>query len=450
MPDPLPATWPRLEVNPEHEIPALLQLTVDEAAERVDLSTDHLRFYPMAPRRVGSADLLQLRNGVLAIAERHGFPNARSRGARPSFDQELAAELVSLAPMLPVEAANQQVWAFITLRVLPDVALWRWPSRVETNALSWADEDDDFEFESEQPSSHVGRLLDRRRGLFRQAWWRGFLLGTQSVLLLDEDNFVQLTDRISLTGDSRLGASIVASHLHYLSNPTYDRRYGLRRALVLVGRLLGRLNVDALSDNEIHSAVVAQFENSVGVVNPNKKPIGSNSVAGEGSLRETSASAGTASSGGEVEDATMWPAFDSGVLYEVAGDGPQYDSVVPRFLALVGPYRPLVEPLLRPAEWQEAMAMARRAVNYARTLNNDQLAIEIAADLDKLAGEWMQMTTDEQAVATAAFEYFLLEDDEVSDLEPHGLLDDDDVVSAAFDALGRERGDGGTRFRRVR
>lgn len=387
----LPPAWPRLDVD-EAQITAarIFQLTPDDAGESVSTSVEGLRFYPTAPTRVTKSDLDALRAEVIDLAEHHGFPGNRDLRAKPSFDQELAVLFARSMPMLPVEASDDEIWAFLTLKVLPDVAIWRWPASEDADELEIGEDDP----ARPQIATRMDRFLGRRRGVFRQAWWRAHLLGAERCTRLDEDNFINLTDRISLTGDARIAPIVVDTHLRLVSEPGYDRRYGLRRALVLIGRLFGRLAVEALSDDEVRGLIEDAFSKAID------------------------------SSHDEEQIMMIEPA-----------DVPATE----RLLTLAPQYAEILRPLLAVISHQRAVAMASAAADYVKTLNGDPLAVRISDDLNELVDDWHAFEDDERVVIHAALAYFLEEHDATADVGPDGLIDDDEVVNAAFEALGRER-----------
>ncbi|MER6389147.1 DUF6339 family protein [Streptomyces sp. NPDC001523] len=79
-------------------------------------------------RRVTRDELDQLRGSVLRVAYEQGFPAAPSTARRTAFDREVAQVLREGCRMVPGEAAQRQVWAFLALVLLPDVCVWRWPA----------------------------------------------------------------------------------------------------------------------------------------------------------------------------------------------------------------------------------------------------------------------------------------------------------------------------------
>lgn len=445
-------SWPRLELEVAiREAAELAYESVAEAAHRVSLDTTGLRFHPTAPRRVSLDDLNAFRQGVVEVATRHGFPDRRMRGGQPTFDQELASRMPVLAPMLPAEAFDQEIWAFIGLRVLPDISVWRLVNNAEGEYATI-------------PDAALKRLFDRRRGIYRRAWWRGTVLGPESVLQLDEDNMMNLLERPGLVGNPTLARVLIETHLAFKHDPAYDARHDLRAALIRVGVLMGRLTLDAL-DAEllramVHSAfastIDAPHDSAAAVQSPHAQASGTTVVQDVDRAPHERAGRGEAYVSGA-------PALEpEGASARAAGDGaPQvaatqsvdplprsfpvdeevFGSTVGRFLELAAPYRELLLPELRSVSLLEAISLSRRVTQYARSLGGDPTAQAIALDLDLLVDDWPSLDADDRAVVHAAMAYFVMEGDARSDREAGGLIDDDEVVNAAFAALGRTRTD---------
>lgn len=391
----LPA-WPRLPADASSVAATeLLALSAHEVHELVSTDVTNRKFYATAPVRVNKKVLDGVRDAILVLATKHGFPGERLRRVAPTFDQELAVLAPRVLPMLPVEAADEEVWAFLTLKIVPDVAVWRWPGVVSKESTSDAEE------EADPRTSRLDRLFGSRRGMLRQAWWRSYLLGEEACLTLDEDNFIQLTDRMSLTGDRRVGNIIVDTHMAMRGRDDYDNRYGLRRAMVLIGRLHGRLSVEALPDDVLRKVIQRAFEQACE------------------DLRS-------------VEDAS--PTSETSLLGSI--------SAVERFLELVSEHVPMADNKLASVSREDALRLAHAARQYAKELVGDDTAGRIADDLNGLVDEWHSLEDDERRVVAAALEYFLNADDALSDSAEGGLTDDDEVVNAAFIALGRSRAGG--------
>jgi hypothetical protein len=378
------------------------ELPVSAIADLVTTDVEGRTFYATAPMRVGKQQLDELRESVVALAVRHGFPAERDARATPSFDQELAVLFATGVPMLPVEASDEKVWDFVTLRVLPDVAAWRWPS--DPTGVDHSEDDDG----GGVPTKRADRLRGGRRGVIRQAWWRGYLLGPEACLVLDEDNFNNLTDRVSLIGYPTIRELAVAAHIARLSNPNYDRRHALRRALVLIGREFGRIAVEALPREQIAEVVNAAFDRAAD---------------------ETAKTLRPDQSGGRAGSVETPLTTDTGGRYRASE----------RFLNLAAAYRDVLEPALIAVDLPAARDLLEQAAMHVHALARDPLALRIFLDLSVLVEDWASLIDQERMVAHAALWYFIEDDDARLDSEVGGLLDDDEVTTLAFIAIGRER-----------
>ena len=144
--------------------------------------------------KVDLAELDQLREELLRLAESKGFPRVRDRAALAGFDAETGA-MLSEKPMLASgEALRDDVWAFIGVSLAPDIVHWRFGKARE-------------------------RYLGGIRNTFQRLWIRARSLdrGTNHPdrwrLLeeLTEDALVQITERPSLGGEPKLATAIAES-----------------------------------------------------------------------------------------------------------------------------------------------------------------------------------------------------------------------------------------------
>ncbi|WP_374929232.1 hypothetical protein [Kytococcus sedentarius] len=135
--------------------------------------------HPTASRVVNDEQLLTFRRAVLTAQERAEGSVSRDR----SFDSDLIDVVAGLEGLAPAEAGRAEVWNFLTLVVLPDVAFWRWP--VTKDGL---------------PNQR--RVLGGPRNIFRRVWWRCHLLEPARVRFLSEDELVGITERAASLGSS--------------------------------------------------------------------------------------------------------------------------------------------------------------------------------------------------------------------------------------------------------
>ena len=100
-----------------------------------------------------------------------------------NFDKKLTEIVLDLFPMTPHEAANRDVWSYISLRVLPHYAAWRFPNK-----------SDNPEWE---------RFIGQERNTFKRLWWRAHMLGPELAVKLQEDDLVQMMERTESIGSNK-------------------------------------------------------------------------------------------------------------------------------------------------------------------------------------------------------------------------------------------------------
>lgn len=147
---------------------------------------------PTGGHPVGADKLFEVRASIRAIAEDAGYPRAPG-AATQRFDQSCGSMLLRTMGIVPADAAEEGVWSFLTLVVVPEIGPWRFPGR--------SDE----------------RLLGRPRNVLRRTWWRAWALGPalefapEGCTPLGEDESVQIMERPSLGGNRRIAAALQAA-----------------------------------------------------------------------------------------------------------------------------------------------------------------------------------------------------------------------------------------------
>ena len=161
-----------------------------------------VRFTPTGGSPIASRMLEELREGILAIAKNNGFGGKGTRAELSCFDAQAAAWLADQSVLASGEALRDDVWAFVAIVMVPDIANWRFGDSPE-------------------------RYLGGARNTLQRLWMRGKLFdrGQESFdrwgLLekLTEDAFVQITERPSLGGNPVLAIAIaeawVRASLHH-------------------------------------------------------------------------------------------------------------------------------------------------------------------------------------------------------------------------------------------
>jgi hypothetical protein len=214
------------------------------AAELMALAntTHHLAVYgATGGARVPDSVLADLRSRVIAVASDLGFPNPARKETTMSFDAKAGAILASCLPIGPGEASRDDVWAFMSLILMPDVATWRFPNQQER------------------------RLFGGVRNVFQRLWWRSALLRDPAneadplwLLQLPEDALVGLMERPALSSNPRVALAI-ARGVHELSVtlPSSQREEGWRRAYKRIRQRMVLVNFDFLQDADLNAMVTA-------------------------------------------------------------------------------------------------------------------------------------------------------------------------------------------------
>lgn len=147
------------------------------------------------------------------------------RGASPEFDRVLGQALFSQLDILPSEAANEDMWSFLTLLVFPDIAYQRFPDL------------------------HEDRLLGLPRNVLRRTWVRYSVLGEllfRGPVPLQEDELVGLFERSAMARNPRLLQSLASQILEYTGrNRTAYARLLIKEATISTGPLLLDIMDDA-------------------------------------------------------------------------------------------------------------------------------------------------------------------------------------------------------------
>lgn len=156
--------------------------------------------YATAQRLADRSHLHDVRTAVVGHARAHGFPDGQPRAG---FDETMPGLLLDVLEMAPAEAGEAEVWNFLSLVLLPDVALWRWPN------------------ESRNPGYE--RLIGKPRNVLRRHWWRGHLITPRLCPLMNEDELVQITERgATLGGDPRVARTVVETFLEFAERADFD------------------------------------------------------------------------------------------------------------------------------------------------------------------------------------------------------------------------------------
>lgn len=192
-----------------------------------------IRFGATGGTRVDADTLARLRSELVQVAESNGYPSTRDRAALAGFDVAAAIMLAEQEVLGSGEALRDDVWAFVGVTLAPDIVHWRFgESRV--------------------------RYMGGVRNTFQRLWLRSRALdrGTEHperwrlLKELSEDAHVQITERPSLGGDSRVATALgeawlqAANHHGRSAMEPIMRRAALRTRVWNETRSLADLSSD--------------------------------------------------------------------------------------------------------------------------------------------------------------------------------------------------------------
>lgn len=224
-------------------------LLVDEHA---DLSVEQLRergathhadagCSPTGGLPVSGQQLLDLQTTLRGLCEEFGFPRPLKTSRQGEFDRVCGTILRRDMGIVPADAAEEGVWSFLTLVLVPELAPWRFPTR------------------------HADRLVGKPRNALRRLWWRAHVLGPDLTWVppacapLNEDEFVQIMERPTIAKNARLAQQLKqvlwrAEMKGFRGN----RAELLRDAIKLIRAERSHVAMDAM-----HNSVLAQYLDDV-------------------------------------------------------------------------------------------------------------------------------------------------------------------------------------------
>jgi hypothetical protein len=220
-----------------------LQLT-----SQVEVHPASIVYTATGGRRATDDELCLLREKVLVLAKQAGFPYP-VKDISKNFDPAAARLLHEQIEMLPVEAAALDIWAYMSLCLLPDVSWWRFPKAESARG--------------ENGKANQERFLaaDLTRHVFGRLWWRAQLVHLRDdpepywgLSVLNETEFDQIQARREQMGASpRLVRDLItvweeAKRLGTLAD--FEERTVLRSCLQRIMRLFPFTDFDTITSQQ--------------------------------------------------------------------------------------------------------------------------------------------------------------------------------------------------------
>lgn len=198
--------------------------------------------------RISEARLRELRHLVVDLAKNSNFPHESNRELRASFDVSLAEVLHTEMEIVPAEAASGDVWAFLALVLLPDVAYWRYPAPPGDRVLG----------------------TDLTRHVFGRMWWRAQLVRSSddpepyaALNILGEAAFDQIYARRRALGNSPHLVKAILRMWKGLDLRGFDERKTLQDFLKRLLRLAPFVLFEGLDERSLDAELRAAARESV-------------------------------------------------------------------------------------------------------------------------------------------------------------------------------------------
>lgn len=253
---------PRLK---SHGVVTILETLKSEAALPLN-SSDRLREYASlktsAPTGGSRADAvsLQIVADLRDIAIKAGFPASSTQASRAQFDQDAAIYLGQLETLQTGEALRDDVWAFMTTVLAPDIVGWRF---------------------NDKSHERLARFAGGVRNSFQRLWVRGTILDRgdghpqrwELLRQLTEDALVQIFERASIGGNPPFAKAIAEGWLSTASRIGRGPMENIMRSATKVLRVKNQIiDLGYLTPKELEQLVSNAFDTAAGTLIKKTEP----------------------------------------------------------------------------------------------------------------------------------------------------------------------------------
>ncbi len=238
--------WPRLPLPRARARAAQFDCRpIEELRESANATTASQLFAPTGGARVDTGELRRLKQDLEFAACGAGFPEVNSRKAKSAFDFSVLTLLADYG--IPFgEAIRPEMWAWITVELVPHLVSWRWADK--SGAV--------------KPERFAGQLV---RNALGRLWYQGNRLDRgakhpERWLFSDRftsDQAVALLERPSLAGNREL---CLAVGRRWAELPAAARDEELfRDAMKLLIVRAGVVRLDVLGEDSLYDLVSESF-----------------------------------------------------------------------------------------------------------------------------------------------------------------------------------------------
>ncbi len=235
----------------------LPRLTAEQAVKRLktlnELMTSHsnaelasLDDHPALANPVGgpAATTQDLKGWQAQLLERMSGYRTGSTISNNQHSLELGRALAEIINPVPADAAHDGVWSFISLHMLPELMLARWPLTSDGTTTLAVDR-------------WIGNQAGRDRNYMKLAWRRWRILGPVMLKAsppLGEDEFGGLLERTAVARNARL-VQFAAETVVSFDTTQMGRMTFTRELMKHVCYATGARVLDCLDDDELMSVV---------------------------------------------------------------------------------------------------------------------------------------------------------------------------------------------------
>ena len=229
-----------LEISKTLEGIDLLKSGAFNFEESINIEDYHLR--PFTSRGISNEELTKFRTSVFSMV---GVSNGNVKDITLKsieFDQLFVKNCqILFQDFESIDTFQSEVWSYITIRVLPDLALWRWPDNA--------------------PERYFG---NPERNAFQRLWHRCFILGPELGSELQEDEAISVFERMEALGSNKSVAVPLARRIiKYRLNRSKDEPGSSEvtsQVVVRLRRAMAVSNIVSLSEREVENLIDEQFK----------------------------------------------------------------------------------------------------------------------------------------------------------------------------------------------
>jgi hypothetical protein len=228
-----------LELSKTLEGVELLKSGEFNLEDSISIEDYHLR--PFTSRGISNEELAKFRAGVLRMAG-VSDGNVKNITLKPiEFDQLFVRNCkILFQDFESIDTFQSEVWSYITIRVLPDLALWRWPDNASERYFG-----------------------NPERNAFQRLWHRSFILGPELGSELQEDEAISIFERMEALGSNKNVACPLARRIvEYRANRTKNEPGSSEvtsQVVVRLRRAMAVMNIVSFAEREIEDLIDEQF-----------------------------------------------------------------------------------------------------------------------------------------------------------------------------------------------